>query len=282
MIENHIKTVLLLGLLTGVLLGVGYLFGSTTGMTIGLILAILINFGSYFFSDKLVLAMYRAKEVKSGDYSQLNKISKEVAHLAKIPIPKLYVIQSTTPNAFATGRNPKHSAVAVTTGIMDLLDEEELKGVIAHEMSHIKNRDILIATIAATIAGVISYIGMMARFGALFGGGDNRDNGGNVISLLILGILTPLIAVIIQLAISRSREYLADGSAAKLLKNSNGLAGALNKLENGVKKNPLKFGSEAGSSLFIVNPFALKNLFSLFSTHPPIEERVRKLNSMNF
>ena len=278
MFENHIKTVLLLGVLTGVFLGVGYLLGSYNGMLFGLIFAIVINFGSYFFSDKIVLAMYRAKRIEEKDNPDLYKIVKEVSHLANVPMPKLYIVQSANPNAFATGRNPNHAAVAVTTGIMDLLNEGELKGVIAHEISHIKNRDVLIATIAATVAGVISYVGFFARWGAIFGGGD-RD-GNNIVSFLILGILTPIIAFIVQMAISRTREYMADASAAKMLHNSSGLVSALEKLERGNKHNPLKFGSKSGASLFIVNPFSLKGMISWFSTHPPMNKRIAKLKSL--
>ena len=280
MIENHIKTVILLGVLTGVFLGVGYLLGSNTGLAFGLAFAVLINFGAYFFSDKIVLAMYRAKEVKEKDNPELYRIVKEVVHLAQIPMPKLYIVNSANPNAFATGRNPKTSAVAVSTGILDLLDNSELKGVIAHELSHIKNRDILVSTIAATIAGVISYVGMFARWGAIFGGGDNNNN--NIVSLLVLGIITPIMAVIIQLAISRTREYMADESAAKILHSPNGLIGALEKLHNGAKRHPLKFGSKAGASLFIVNPFSAKGFFSWLSTHPPMNKRIERLKDLNF
>ena len=280
MFENHFKTVLLLGILTGILLGVGYLLGSYNGMAIGLAFAILINFGSYFFSDKIVLAMYRAKKVEDKDHPELFKVVKDVVHKAGVPMPKVYVVPSANPNAFATGRNPKNAAVAVTSGILNLLDERELKGVIAHEISHIKNRDILIATIAATVAGVISYVGMMARWGAIFGGSD-RD-GNNIVSLLILGILTPVIALIVQLAISRVREYMADASAAKILHDPHGLISALEKLHSQGKRNPLKFGSEAGASLFIMNPFSAKGIISLFSTHPPFEKRIEKLKSSMF
>ena len=249
--DNTFKTVLFLGLLTGILLGIGSFWGYT-GITIGLIFAGLINFVSYFFSDKIVLAMYRAKEVKENDRPELYRILREVVHLAEIPMPKLYIMQSANPNAFATGRNPKHAAVAVTTGILDLLDEEELKGVIAHEISHVKNRDILISSIAATVAGVISYIGIMARWSAIFGG---RDGDNNILSIIVLGIITPIMAFLIQMAISRSREYQADASAAKLLHNPHGLIRALEKLDHGVKRHPMRNGSKAGASLFIMNPF---------------------------
>jgi heat shock protein HtpX len=281
--DNTVKTVLFLGILTGILLGIGSFFGYY-GILIGLIFAVLINFFSYFFSAKIVLAMYRAKEVTENDQPELFKMVRQVSQLANIPMPKLYIISSANPNAFATGRNPQHAAVAVTTGLMDLLEEDEMKGVIAHEISHVKNRDILIATIAATIAGVISYLGIMARWSAIFGGfgGGDNDNGGNLISLLVLGIITPVMAFLIQMAISRSREFQADESAAKILHNPHGLIKALQKLEQGTRKHPLKFGSEAGASMFIVNPFTSKNFMKILSTHPSTEDRVNRLKSLSF
>jgi len=273
---NILKTVILLALLTALFMWVGSLFG-TYGAIIGLMIALLINFFSYWFSDRIVLAMYRAKPATEKEYSSLFKIVKEVSHLAKIPMPKVYVLPTESANAFATGRNPKHSAIAVTKGIMDLLNDDELRGVIAHEMSHIKNKDTLIMTVAGTIAGVISYIGAMARWSAFFGYG-NRENRG--IELIVLAILTPIIATILQLAISRSREYFADESAAKILHNPFGLALALEKLDKNSRARPLNFGNSATSSLFIVNPFSLRGFLSLFSTHPPLDERVRRLRRM--
>ncbi|MFH1972370.1 MAG: zinc metalloprotease HtpX [archaeon] len=275
MIENHFKTALLLGGLTGIFLVAGYLLGSEVGLVIGLVVAVLINFGSYFFSDKIVLAMYKAKEADKKEYSKLYSMVKEIAEKAKLPMPKVFIVHSASFNAFATGRNPNNAVVAVTTGIMELLDHNELEGVIAHEISHIKNRDILIATIAATVAGVISFIGMFARFGAIFG---RRDN---ILGLLFMGIVTPIIAVIIQMAISRTREFMADENAAKLLKDSRGLSRALEKLHQGNKTHPLK-GNEAGASLFIVNPFSAKGIVNLFSTHPPIDKRIKRLQNMHF
>ncbi|MBN1503005.1 zinc metalloprotease HtpX [Candidatus Woesearchaeota archaeon] len=279
MIKNQLKTVLLLGALTGLMLFVGQFIGGTTGLTIALILALSLNFIVYLFSDKIVLAMYRARQAERG--SELYSIVKEVARKANLPTPKVYIINSANPNAFATGRNPKNSAVACTTGILDLLNKEELEGVIAHELSHIKNRDTLIATIAAAIAGVISYVAAMARWTAIFGGYDSRDRrGGSGIELLVLAVLTPIIATLIQLAISRSREYIADESAARLLHNHKGLSNALLKLEQGTKLRPMAKGNEATASLFIVNPFSGQALINLFSTHPPISKRVEKLNSL--
>jgi len=279
MIKNQIKTVVLLALLTALLLWIGSFWG-TSGIIIGLVFAILINFGSYWYSDKIVLAMYHAKPVTEQQAPRLYRIVREVIQLANLPMPKVYVLPTENPNAFATGRNPNHAAIACTKGILELLNDDELKGVIAHEASHIKNRDILIQTVAATIAGVISYVAMMARWAAIFGGFGGRDRNSGL-ELIALAILTPIIAAILQLAISRSREFLADETAARTLHNSFGLASALEKLEQGVKKNPLRFGSKATSCLFIANPFR-GGLLNLLSTHPPMAERINKLKSMNF
>ncbi len=282
MIKNQIKTVILLGALTGLLLGAGQLLGGRQGLFIGLALAVVMNFGSYWYSDKIVLAMYRAREIKHSDQPELYNLVKEVSQLANLPMPKVYIVPTNNPNAFATGRNPEHAAVAVTAGIMQLLEKDELKGVIAHELAHVKNRDILVSTIAATIAGVISYLAFMARWGPMFGGFGGRDrDGGNMIELLALAIITPLVATILRLAISRSREYLADETGAKTIHNSYALASALEKLDNGAKRNPLRFGNPSTSNLFIVNPFSAKGFIRLFSTHPPMEERVNRLRSMN-
>ncbi|MBD3303518.1 M48 family metalloprotease [Candidatus Woesearchaeota archaeon] len=276
---NQIKTIILLGILTGLMLVAGQLIGGTKGMTIALVIAVVMNFGSYFFSDKIVLRMYRAKPAKKTEYPKLHKIVTEVAKNAGIPKPKVYIVPTDNSNAFATGRNPKNAVVAVTQGILKILDDKELKGVMAHEIAHVKNRDILVSTIAATIAAVISYLAFMARFAAIFGG--MRDNrGGNGLSLLFLAILTPIIAVIIQLAISRSREYLADSTGAKFTKEPKALASALHKLEQANKNNPIRFGNTATSSLFITNPFSARGLVSLFSTHPAMDQRIKKLNEM--
>lgn len=280
MIKNQIKTVMLLGVLTALMIWFGSFWGRS-GLFVALFFVLLINLGTYFFSDKIVLFMYHAKEVKEKDAPDLFKIVKEVSQDANIPMPKVYIVPSEAPNAFATGRSPKHSAVACTKGILGLLTKEELKGVIAHEISHIRNRDTLIMVIASTIAGVISYLAMMARFAAIFGGGSRNDRGGsNGLGLLVMAIITPLIAMIIQLAISRSREYMADESGARIIKNPEALASALEKLELGVKHNPMRLGSEATSSLFIVNPFRASTLLSLLSTHPPLKERVKRLREI--
>ncbi len=276
---NQIKTVLLLGILSGVVLSAGYLMGGNTGLTIALIFAVLMNFGMYFWSHKLVLAMYRAKPASKKDYSHLHKMVEEIAHKIGLPKPALYIVPTETPNAFATGPSPKKAVVACTEGILKLLNDHELKGVLAHELSHVKNRDMLVTTVAATLAAVISYLAHMAQFAAIFGGRD-RDNGGNFITLLVLAILAPIIALILQLAISRSREYLADETGAKTIKDPHGLANALTKLEHGCKARPLRGGNPTTSSLFIVNPFTAHGLVALFSTHPPTAERVKRLMQM--
>jgi len=275
---NQIKTALLLGALAGLMLLVGFLLGGQTGLTIALIIAILMNFSMFWFSDRIVLFIYKAKEADRNEHKELYKMVSELSKEAGMPMPKVCIVPSEQPNAFATGKGPKSAVVACTTGILKLLNKEELKGVIAHEISHVKNKDILITTIAATIAAVISYIAMFARFGAIFGGDD--DNRGNIISILILAILTPIIAMIIQLAISRSREYLADETGARLIKNPTALANALQKLEEGAKKTPMRMGGQATSSLFIVNPFSGGGLFALLSTHPPMQKRIARLKEM--
>lgn len=278
--KNYVKTALLLGALTGLLLVVGRLIGGTTGLTIAIVFSVFMNFGALFVADKLVLAMYRAYEAKGAEYKGLRDMVGEIAEKAGLPKPRVYIIPSDNPNAFATGRSPKHSVVAVTHGIMKLLSKEELKGVIAHEISHIRNRDMLVATVAATIAGVISYLAFMARFAAIFGGGRGDRDSGGIIGLLALAILTPIIALILQLAISRSREYLADESGARTIKNPKALASALAKLEHASKIVPMRMGNPTTSSLFIVNPFSARGLVSLFSTHPSTEKRIAKLNSL--
>lgn len=275
---NQFKTVILLALLTALMLWAGQVMGGRQGLYIALAIVIIFNFGTYWFSDKLILKMYKAKPVEEKDNPELYKIVKEVVHLANIPMPKIYTIPSENPNAFATGRNPQNAAVACTKGILNLLTKEELKGVIAHEISHIKNRDTLIQVVTATIAGVISYLAFFARFAAIFGRGGDRDSRG--MELLALAILTPIIATIIQLAISRSREYLADESAAKTIHDPYSLAKALEKLEQGTKHHPLRFGHPSTSNIFIANPFNAHGLMTLFSTHPSIKDRVEKLRSM--
>jgi len=279
MVVNQLKTVILLASLTALLLFVGQLLGGTSGLAIAGVFAVIMNFGSYWFSDKIVLKMYRAKEVKDSSHP-LYKIVKEVVELAKVPMPKVYIIPDQNLNAMATGRNPNHAAVAATEGILNSLNHEELKGVIAHEIAHVKNRDILISTIAGTIAGVISFVATMAQWAAIFGGRSRE--GGNMLQLIVLAIITPLIATIIQLAISRSREYLADSTGASILKNPKGLASALEKLEQSAKVNPMRLGNQSTAHLFISNPFRSRGIMALLSTHPKMSERIRRLNNMKF
>lgn len=281
-IKNQLKTVLLLGLLTGILLWIGSFWGQS-GLLFALIFSIIMNFVAYWFSDKIALAIYRAKPVTEKEAPKLYKIVRDVSKLAKIPMPRIYIIPAPYANAFATGRNPKHAAVAFTQGILTLLNDDELKGVIAHEVSHITNKDILIQSVAAVIAGVISYIAMMARYATIFGG-DRDRKGGSGLELLILAILTPILATLIRLAISRSREYFADESGAKLVRNGDGLANALEKLDKSTQHISLMPSSQAQATahMFITNPFRGKSFLHLFLTHPPIESRAKRLRNMNF
>jgi heat shock protein HtpX len=281
---NGLKTVIFLALLTALLLWVGNLIGGYSGLAIAFVFVIIMNFSMYWWSDKIVLWMYKAKELPKNH--PVNKLVKEVADEAGLPMPRTYMIESATPNAFATGRGPKHSAVAVTNSILTLLTNEELKGVLAHELTHVKNRDTLIQTVAAVIAGIISYIASMARWAAIFGGGSSNDNRGNnnFLSLLVLTIVTPLIALLIQLAISRTREYMADEGSADILHDGKPLSSALKKLEKANSIRPFKQGEgvPATSSLFIVNPFRGGFLVQLLSTHPPMEKRIARLEAMRF
>jgi len=279
---NRIKTYFLLGILSVILVFLGGMFGKNW-LIISLIFAFALNWVSYFYSDKIVLAMYRAREISYSEAPAIHRIVEELAQTAGIPKPKIYLIPSSTPNAFATGRDPSHASVAVTEGIVDLLTEEELKGVLSHELTHIKNRDILVATVAATIAAAITFIARMVQWAAIFGGvGDDEREGGifGLLALLLFAILAPIAALIIQLAISRSREYMADEGGAKICGNPLYLASALRKLAYGVKRNPMRNVNPSTSHLFIVNPFSAKAIFTLFSTHPPIEERIKRLERM--
>ena len=278
--ENRVKTVLLLAGMTAFLIVIGNLLGGRTGMYLAFILALGMNFFSYWFSDKIVLKMYGAQEVTPADAPQLHQIVDELAREANIPKPKVYIIPDDSPNAFATGRNPEHAAIAATEGIMRLLTPAELKGVLAHEIGHVRNRDILISTIAATMAGAIMILADMARFGAIFGMGS-RDNeeGPGIIGVLVMSIIAPIAAMLIQMAISRSREYLADETGAQLAHNPESLARALEKLTMGVQRAPMD-ASPSTAHMFIVNPLTGSTLMNLFSTHPPIEERVARLRAM--
>jgi heat shock protein HtpX len=278
---NQLKTGLLLGLLTALILIFGNLLGGQTGLVIAFILAIGMNVSSYWFSDRIVLSMYKAREVSPQEAPELHRIVEELAQKAGLPKPRVTVIPEEAPNAFATGRDPKHGVVAVTEGIMRLLSREELKGVLAHEMGHIRNRDILIQTVAATLAGVIMFVSSMVKWAAIFGmGGGNDDEGGNPLLALVLAIVAPIAAMLIQMAISRSREYLADQTGAGLSGHPGSLASALEKLDAYSRKVPVRHGNPATAHMFIVNPFSGRNLGNLFSTHPPIQDRVARLRSM--
>src|SRR5271154_6890483 len=273
------KTTILLGALTGLLMIIGGLAGGRHGVQIALVFAIAMNFFSYWFSDKMVLAAYGAKPIDASSAPEVFSIVQELALQAHIPMPRLYLIDSDTPNAFATGRNPNHAAVAVTRGIMRICSRDEIKGVLAHELSHVLNRDILTSSIAATLAGAIMMLGSWLRWGAIFGLGREDDDEGGIAGLLIAGILAPIAATLIQLAISRTREYQADASGARLTHNPLYLASALRKLEAANERVPLD-ASPATAHMFIVNPLSAAGISRLFSTHPPIEERIHRLEQM--
>ena len=279
---NYMKTTLLLGVLTAVMVLLGQFIGGSRGAITFFIIAAIMNFLSYWFSDKIVLMMYRAKRVEESESPRFYAIVKELAEQANLPMPKVYIVENPTPNAFATGRNPAHASVAATTGILNLLGEEELKGVMAHELSHVKNRDILISSIAATIAGAISMIANVVQWGAMFGGvsRDDDDNGGNMIGGIVMAIVAPIAAMIIQMAISRSREYAADYAGAKLCGKPLALASALGRLEQSVRALPMQGGNPSTAHLFIVNPFR-GGIAGLFSTHPPMEERIKRLEQLS-
>ena len=277
---NTMKTMFLMVVLTLILVWAGAAFGGRSGMTMALMFALVMNLVTYWFSDKIVLKMYRAKEVRENDAPELFSIVRRLAQRAEMPLPKVYIIEGDQPNAFATGRNPEHAAVAVTRGIMNILTREELEGVIAHELAHVKHRDILIGTIAATIAGAISYLAQMAQWAMIFGGRRDDDEGGSPIAAIVMMIVGPIAAMLIQMAISRSREYLADAGGARMVGNPRSLASALRKLHMASKKIPLQTATPATAHMFIVNPFSGGGLLKLFSTHPPMEERIARLESM--
>jgi heat shock protein HtpX len=281
---NQVKTFLLMTVLTIILVALGSMMGGKSGAMIAFFVALVMNLVSYWFSDKIVLKMYGAQEVSESDAPQLYSIVSSLSQKAGIPMPRVYVIENDSPNAFATGRNPANGVVAVTTGITRILSREELEGVLAHEISHIKHRDILIQTVAATLAGAITMIANWARFAAFFGGSssDDDDGGGNIFSVIIFSMLAAFAAMLIQLAISRSREYLADDGGAQLAGNPLYLAGALRKLNAGVARNPMNDANPSTAPLFIVNPFTARGVLALFSTHPPIEERIRRLEDMAY
>ena len=284
MFRSAIKTTILLGALTGLLILIGGVFGGRSGMEVAFVIALLMNFFSYWFSDKMVLKAYNAQELDAAAAPELYSIVQELAQEAHIPVPRMYLIDTDTPNAFATGRSPHHAAVAVTRGILRICSRDELKGVLGHELSHVINRDILTSSIAATLAGAIMILASMARWGAIFGGfggGGDDDRRGGMVELLLMAFLAPLAATMIQLAVSRTREYQADASGAHLTHHPLYLASALRKLEVANERMPMDAGP-ATAHLFIVNPLtAQQGLMSrLFSTHPPLEERIRRLEHM--
>lgn len=276
---STLKTTLLLGGLTLILVFGGMALGGQEGMILAFIIAVVMNFGAYFYSDRMVLSMYKAEEINEYDSPDIFNIVRELSHRAGLPVPKIYRIPSDQPNAFATGRNPEHAAVAVTDGIVKILDREELAGVLAHELGHVKNRDILIGTIAATIAGAISMLANMAQFSMLFGGRDN-ERGGHPALMIIMMILAPIAAMLVQMAVSRTREYKADQTAAELIGTPAPLANALSKLDQFSKKIPME-AEPATAHMFIVSPLAGKDFASLFSTHPPIEKRIATLMALS-
>ena len=276
---NYMKTAMLMVLLTLLLVWGGAALGGKSGMTFALIMAFVMNFVTYFFSDKIVLKMYKAREVGEAEAPVLHRIVRRLSQKAGMPMPKVYIIPDMSPNAFATGRNPKHAAVAATEGIMQLLSEEELSGVMAHELAHVRHRDILIGTIAATVAGAISYLAQMAQWAMIFGGRHDDDEGGSPVAAIVMMIVAPIAAMLIQMAISRSREYAADEGGARLQGNPHALANALRKLHNGAQAIPMH-ATPATSHMMIVNPFSGGGMMKLFSTHPPVEERIARLEAM--
>ena len=282
--SSRIRTVLLLTLLTVLIVWMGGHFGGQNGMVIAFVFALIMNFGSYWFSDRIVLALYRAQPLEESQAPGLFQMVRELAAQAQLPMPRIYLLPEETPNAFATGRNPEHAVVAVTEGLWRLLSPDEMRGVLAHELSHIKNRDILVSSIAATLAGVVMLLANMARWGAIFGGVGGRDDeeggGGGMLAFLVSAILAPIAAMLIQMAISRSREYLADETGAQISHRPESLARALEKLEMAAHRIPMTDAQPATAHMFIVNPLTGRSLANLFSTHPPIEERIRRLRAM--
>lgn len=278
---NTVKTFMLMAALTALFMVGGQAMGGQQGMTIALVMALGLNFFAYWNSDKMALAMNKAREVPEAEAPDLHQLVARLAARADLPKPRVYVVDNPTPNAFATGRNPEHAAVAVTTGIMQALNREELEGVLGHELGHIKNRDILISSIAAVMAGAISYLATMAQWAMIFGGGSSSDDegGSNPLVMLVMMIVAPLAASLIQMAISRSREYIADASGAEICGNPKALASALQKLSNYNKQQPMDV-NPASAQMYIVNPLSGGSLAGLFSTHPPMEERIKRLMAM--
>ena len=276
---NSLKTVFLMTLMIVLFLFVGNLLGGKSGMTIALIISLAMNFGSYWFSDKIVLKMYRAQPVTKEQQPKLYNTVERLSSGANLPMPKVYIIDDPTPNAFATGRNPQNAAVAATTGILRILNDDELAGVMAHELAHVKNRDILIGTIASTVVGTITYIAQMAGWATMFGRNDDEDSGGGISSLFLM-ILAPIAATLLQMAVSRSREFMADAGGAQISHNPLALASALGKLSQGNQIKPVDHSGPATAHMFIVNPLHGGGVMKLFSTHPPVEERIARLRDI--
>ena len=276
---NTVKTFILMAALTALFMVGGQALAGQQGMMIALVMALGLNFFAYWNSDKMALAMNKAREVSEAEAPDLHRLVANLAARAGIPKPRIYIVDNPTPNAFATGRNPEHAAVALTTGIMQVLNREELEGVLGHELGHIKNRDILISSIAAVMAGAISYLATMAQWAMIFGGGRHDEEGGNPIATLVMMIVAPLAASLIQMAISRSREYIADATGAEICGHPKALASALQKLANSNQQHPMDV-NPASAQMYIVNPLAGGSLAGLFSTHPPMEERIRRLLAM--
>jgi heat shock protein HtpX len=279
---NRVKTVMLLGLLTALFMWLGHALFGQTGLVVALVFAGIMNFATYWWSDKIVLRMYNAEEVSESNAPVLFQIVRELAHRSDMPMPKVYVIPEEAPNAFATGRNPQNAAVAVTQGLLRLLNRDEVKGVLAHELGHVRNRDTLIMTVAATIGGALSMLANMAMWGAFLGGSssdDDEDGGGGIGALLGI-IFAPIAAALIQMAISRSREFMADEKGAQLSGNPMALASALRKIEAWSARAPMHSGSPATAHLFIINPFSAGGISRLFSTHPSTDDRVARLEAM--
>ncbi len=278
--SNMFKTAMLLAVLTAMLVLIGGAVGGQQGMLVAFVLALAMNAFSYWFSDRIVLAMYRAQPITEAQAPGLHSVVRRLSTRSGIPMPRVYMIPVDTPNAFATGRNPQHAAVAVTEGIMRLLDEEELEGVLAHELAHVANRDVLISTIAATLAGAITYLAHMAQWAAFFGHrGDDEEGGSNPIAALLMAMLAPIAALLVQAAVSRAREFQADATGARVAGKPWGLAKALEKLHVAQQVVPMA-ANPATAHLFIVNPLSGQTLMTLFSTHPPLEERIRRLRAM--
>lgn len=279
--SSTFRTALLLGLLTALILAMGQALGGPRGLVLAGLVALAMNLGSWWFSDRIVLTIYRARELSEADAPALHAMVAELAANAGIPRPRVALVPTDTPNAFATGRDPQHAVVAVTQGILQLLSPDELRGVLAHELGHVRNRDILIQSVAAVLAGAIMMVASWMRWAALFGmGGRDEEGGSNPAAMILMAILAPVAAMLIQMAISRTREYGADRTGAEISGSPGSLASALEKLSAAGKRAPMRMGSEATAHMFIVNPFTAGSLAGLFSTHPPVEERVRRLRAM--